>query len=146
MRKLFNCEVGLSDHTMGIGASVVAVAHGATVIEKHFTLNRSDGGVDSAFSMEPEEMKSLVIETERAWQSLGKITYGPSEAEKGSLAFRRSLYIAVNMKKGDILTEKNLRIVRPGLGLEPKFYDILLRRKVNQDLTEGTALKWDLVV
>ncbi|SVD18835.1 uncharacterized protein METZ01_LOCUS371689, partial [marine metagenome] len=102
IRELFDCEVGLSDHTMGVGAAVAAVAHGATVIEKHFTLRRADGGVDSAFSLEPEEMKSLVIETERAWQSLGKVTYGPTEAEKGSLTFRRSLYIGEDMKKGDV--------------------------------------------
>jgi N-acetylneuraminate synthase len=146
MRKLFNCEVGLSDHTMGIGASVAAVVHGATVIEKHFTLNRSDGGVDSAFSLEPEEMKALVIETERAWQSLGKVHYGPTEAEKPSLAFRRSLYIAKDMKAGDILTEKNLRIVRPGMGLAPKYYGTLLGRKVNQDLKKGTAVEWDLII
>jgi pseudaminic acid synthase len=145
MRKLFNCEVGLSDHTMGIGASVAAVAHGATVIEKHFTLNRADGGVDSAFSMEPEEMKQLVIETERAWQSLGQVKYGSTEAEKGSLTFRRSLYIAEDMKKGDVFTEKNLRIVRPGLGLPPKYYEILLGRKVNRDVKKGTAMEWDLL-
>ena len=145
MRKLFNCEVGLSDHTMGIGASVAAVAHGATVIEKHFTLKREDGGVDSAFSMEPKEMKQLVVETERAWQSLGKIKYGSSDVEKGSLTFRRSLYIAKDMKKGDILTEKNLRIVRPGLGLAPKYYDIIVGRQVNMDVKKGTAVKWEII-
>ncbi len=145
MRELFDCEVGLSDHTMGVGAAIAAVANGATVIEKHFTNSREDGGVDSAFSMEPLEMKQLVIETERAWQSLGKVTYGPTEAEKGSLVYRRSLYIARDMKKGDILNEKNLRIVRPGLGLEPKYYDELLGRKVNKDLKKGTALKWNLI-
>ena len=146
MRKLFNCEVGLSDHTMGIGTSIAAVAHRATVIEKHFTLNRADGGVDSAFSMEPEEMKHLVIETERAWQSLGQIKYGPSEAEKRSSIFRRSLYIAKDMKKGEIFTEKNLRIVRPGLGLPPKYYDVLLGRKVIKNLKKGTATSWDIIV
>ena len=145
MRKLFNCEVGLSDHTMGIGSSVAAVAHGATVIEKHFTLNRSDGGVDSAFSLEPEEMKQLVIETERAWQSLGKIKYGTSEAEKGSLTFRRSLYIAEDMKKDDVFNEKNLRIIRPGLGLAPKNYDVILGRKVSRDVKKGTAVKWEII-
>ena len=145
MRELFNCEVGLSDHTMGVGASVAAVAHGATVIEKHFTLSRKDGGVDSAFSMEPDEMKALVIETERAWQSLGEVKYGPTEAEKGSLVFRRSLYIAEDMKKGDILTKENLRIVRPGMGLEPKYFEILLGRKVNQDLEKGSAVSWDII-
>ncbi len=146
MRKLFNCEVGLSDHTLGIGASVSAVAHGATIIEKHFTLRRADGGVDSAFSMEPAEMKQLVIETERAWQSLGKVTYGPTVPEKSSLAFRSSLYIAEDMKKGEVLNKKNLRIVRPGLGLSPKYYDVLLGRKVNKDVKKGTALSWDLIV
>jgi N-acetylneuraminate synthase len=145
MREMFGCEVGLSDHTMGVGAAVAAVANGATVIEKHFTLRRADGGVDSAFSLEPEEMKSLVIETERAWQSLGKVTYGSSEAEKGSLTFRRSLYIAEDMKKGEILNENNLRIVRPGLGLSPKYYDIVLGRKVKKDVKKGTAVSWELI-
>ena len=145
LRKLFNCEVGLSDHTLGIGASIAAIAHGATVIEKHFTLNRADGGVDSIFSMEPEEMKQLVVEAERAWQSLGQISYGPTEAEKSSLTFRRSLYITEDMKKGDVLTEKNLRIVRPGLGLLPKYYDLIVGRKVNQNVKKGTAVEWELV-
>ena len=145
MRNLFNCEVGLSDHTMGIGAAVAAVAHGATLIEKHFTLCRADGGVDSAFSMEPDEMKQLVIETERAWQSLGQVTYGPTEQEKSSLVFRRSLYISDDMKKGDVLNEKNLRIVRPGMGLPPKYYETLLGRKINRDVKKGTALTWEMI-
>lgn len=146
MRELFNCEVGLSDHTMGVGASVAAVAHGATVIEKHFTLCRADGGVDSAFSLEPEEMKNLVIETERAWQSLGKVTYGPTESEKSSLGYRRSLYISNNIKKGDFLTKDNLQIIRPGLGLSPKYYDLLIGKKVNCDLKKGTAVHWDFIL
>ncbi len=145
MRQLFNCEVGLSDHTMGIGGAVAAVAHGATVIEKHFTLSRAEGGVDSAFSMEPEEMKALVIETERAWQSLGKVTYGPSEAEQPSMKFRRSLYIAKDMKAGEELTPENLRCVRPGMGLAPKYFDIMLGRTVNQDVKRGQALNWSLI-
>ena len=145
MRQLFSCEVGLSDHTMGVGAAVAAVAHGATVIEKHFTLRRADGGVDSAFSLEPEEMRSLVIETARAWQSLGKVTYGHTEKEKGSLIHRTSLYIAEDMKKGDILTKQNLRVIRPGLGLAPKYYDILIGKKVNKDVKKGTALNWELL-
>ena len=145
MRELFECDVGLSDHTMGVGASVAAVAHGATVIEKHFTLLRADGGVDSAFSLEPEELKMLVIETERAWQSLGGVFYGPTEAEKASLQFRRSLYIAEDIQAGDELTTQNLRIVRPGLGLPPKYYDVLIGRKVNQDLKKGSAMKWEVV-
>ncbi len=144
MRELFDCEVGLSDHTMGVGAAVAAVANGATVIEKHFTLRRADGGVDSAFSLEPEEMKSLVIETECAWQSLGNVTYGPTEAEKSSLVFRRSLYIAEDMRKGDVLNENNLRIVRPGLGLSPKHYEIVLGKKVKKDVKKGTPVDWNL--
>tara|TARA_Y100001935_G_scaffold238302_1_gene224546 strand:- start:2562 stop:3614 length:1053 start_codon:yes stop_codon:yes gene_type:complete len=145
MRKLFDCEVGLSDHTMGIGTSVAAVAQGATVIEKHFTLSRIDGGVDSDFSMEPEEMRALVVETERAWQSLGKIAYGPTDAEKESLKYRRSLYISEDMKKGDTLTEKNLRAVRPGLGIQSKYFDILLGRRVNKNVNKGTPVSWDLI-
>ena len=145
MRELFKCEVGLSDHTMGIGAALAAVSHGASIIEKHFTLRRSDGGVDSAFSMEPEEMKELVLETDRVYQALGTISYGPKETEKSSLIFRRSLYIAEDIKNGDILTKKNLRIVRPGMGLPPKYYQTLLGRKVNQDVKKGTALAWDII-
>ena len=105
MRNLFKLEIGLSDHTMGVGASVAAVAHGATVIEKHFTISRKDGGVDSTFSLEPDELKSLVIETERAWQSLGSISYGTSKSEMNSRQFRQSLYIAEDMNKGDVLNE-----------------------------------------
>jgi len=145
LRERFDCEIGLSDHTMGLGAAVAAVAHGATVIEKHFTLRRADGGVDSAFSLEPEELRALVIETERAWQSLGEISYGPGDAEKKSLIFRRSIYIAADLKAGDVLTDKNLRCVRPGLGLPPKFYDELLGRRVNQDVKKGTPMAWKLV-
>jgi sialic acid synthase SpsE len=145
MRELFKCEVGLSDHTMGVCAAVAAVAHSATVIKKHFTLRRADGGVDSAFSLEPDEMKQLVIETERAWQSLGHVTYGTTEAEQPSLKFRRSLYIAKDMKAGDELNVENLRIVRPGMGLAPKYHELLLGRKVNQDLKKGTAMSWSFL-
>ena len=146
MRNLFNCEVGLSDHTMGIGAAVAAVAHGSTIIEKHFTLSRAAGGVDSAFSLEPKEMNLLVTETEHAWLSLGKVAYGPSSAEKDSLKFRRSLYIAEDIRKGETLNTKNMRIVRPGLGLPPKYYKILLGSKVNRDLKKGTAVNWKMVL
>ena len=145
MRDLFNCEVGLSDHTMGIGAAVAAVSYGASVVEKHFTLCRSDGGVDSAFSLEPEEMKTLVIETERAWQSLGKVSYGTTEDEIPSKKYRRSLYIAQDMNAGDVFTSDNLRIVRPGLGLPPKFFDVVVGRKVNQNVKKGTSVQWELV-
>jgi N-acetylneuraminate synthase len=143
LRDLFGCEVGLSDHTHGIGASVAAVALGATVIEKHFTLSRAEGGVDSAFSMEPAEMAALVSETKRAWQALGGIQYGPTEAEKPSLRFRRSIYIAQDVKAGEVLTRENLRVVRPGHGLPPKYYEMLLGRRVKRDLAMGTAMAWD---
>jgi pseudaminic acid synthase len=145
LRTLFGCEVGLSDHTMGVGASVAAVALGATVIEKHFTLRRADGGVDSAFSLEPHELNALVVETERAWQSLGQVTYGPCGAEKKSLVFRRSIYIAEDIRAGEALTASNMRCVRPGLGLPPKFYDMLLGRRVNRDVKKGTPMSWDLL-
>lgn len=146
MKDLFGCDIGLSDHTMGVGVAVAAVAHGATVIEKHFTLKRADGGVDSTFSLEPEEMKSLVIETERAWQSLGHVVYGAVEAEQKSLAFRRSIYVAEDVEAGELLTEKNLRIVRPGFGIAPKYFDVLLGRKARADLKAGTATTWDLFI
>ena len=145
MRGLFKCEVGLSDHTTGIGASIAAVAHGATVIEKHFTLSRADGGVDSRFSLEPDELHTLVIETERAWRSLGQVSYGPGEGESRSLVFRRSVYVAQDLKAGDVLTAENLRCVRPGMGLPPKYYDTLLGRRVNRDCKKGTAMKWELI-
>ncbi len=146
LRELFDCEVGLSDHTMGVGASVAAVALGATVIEKHFTLNRNDGGPDSAFSLEPQELKSLVTETERAWQSLGKVTYGCSAVEKNSLVFRRSLYITRDLKAGDVLSRENVRAVRPGYGLPTKHLDQVLGRSVKNEVKAGTALNWDLVI
>jgi pseudaminic acid synthase len=145
MRDLFNCEVGLSDHTMGIGVSVASVALGASVVEKHFTLDRSDGGVDSTFSMEPKEMSNLVIETERAWQALGKVSYGVTDAEKKSLAFRRTLYIVKDLVKGEILTKDNVRAIRPGLGLPTKHMDIILGKEVSADVNQGTALSWDLI-
>ena len=145
MRELFGCEVGLSDHTMGLGVSVASVALGATVIEKHFTLDRTDGGVDSTFSMEPAEMQQLVLETERAWQALGQVSYGPAEAEKKSIQFRRSLYIVQNIKAGDVLTRENVRAIRPGFGLPTKYLEIILGKTVKQDVQRGTALTWDLV-
>lgn len=143
LKDLFNCEVGLSDHTMGVGVSVASVALGATVIEKHFTLSRADGGVDSAFSMEPNEMAQLVIETNRAWKSLGKISYGPTPAEMPSLQFRRSIYVIKDIECGELLTMNNIGIIRPGLGLPPKYIDIVLGKAAKKDLLRGTALNWE---
>jgi N-acetylneuraminate synthase len=130
---------------MGVGVSIAAVGLGATVIEKHFTLARSDGGVDSAFSMEPGEMSLLVRETERAWQALGGIAYGPTGAEKASLQFRRSLYVSEDMKAGDRFTPRNLRAVRPGLGLPVKFLEILLGKAIRKDAVRGTPASWDML-
>jgi N-acetylneuraminate synthase len=145
MRETFGCEIGLSDHTMGVGVAVAGVALGATVIEKHFTLRRADGGVDSAFSLEPSEFALLVEETQRAWLAMGQIAYGPRDAEMKSLTFRRSLYIAEDIKAGDTLTDVNLRCVRPGLGLPPKFYELFIGRKVNRDAKKGTPLTWEMI-
>ena len=146
MRELFNCQVGLSDHTMGIGVAVASVALGATVIEKHFTLSRADGGVDSAFSMEPDEMKALVVETERAWQALGEVKYGPMEKEKASLKFRRSIYVAQDIKEGELFTRENIKIIRPGYGLPPKYYDLVIGKTAKKDVKKGTPLSWDMLL
>ena len=145
MRELFGCEVGLSDHTMGVGVSVASVALGATVIEKHFTLNRADGGVDSSFSMEPAEMTQLVVETERAWQALGRVAYGPTAAEEKSIVFRRSLYVVKDLQFGEKLTADNVRAIRPGLGLPTKSLEQVLGKIVKQSVARGTALSWDMM-
>lgn len=145
LRERYGCEVGLSDHTLGIGVAVASIALGATVIEKHFTLKRADGGVDSAFSMEPAEMNELVEETERAWQSLGKVFVGPTEAERPSIAFRRSLYIVKDLKAGDVLTKENIRAIRPGLGLPPKHLKQLLGMEILRDVKRGTALSLEML-
>ena len=108
-------------------------------------VGRADGGVDSTFSLEPAELTALVVETERAWQGLGTVSYGPTQAEQKSLAYRRSLYVAEDMKAGDIFTAKNLRVVRPGDGLHPRHYEQLLGRRINRDAKRGTPLSWDLV-
>lgn len=145
MRTLFGCEVGLSDHTMGIGVAIASVALGASVVEKHFCLSRCDGGVDSSFSMEPSEMTALVLEAERAWLSMGHINYGPTKEEVKSLIFRRSIYVVKDLSAGDILTEDNIRSIRPGLGLAPKYMPIVLGRKLAKSVSRGTPLAWNLI-
>ncbi|WP_047284516.1 MULTISPECIES: pseudaminic acid synthase [Pseudomonas] len=145
LRELFGCEVGLSDHSMGVGVSVAAVALGATVIEKHFTLDRAAGGVDASFSLEPAEMASLVLETERAWQAMGQVSYGATQAESKSLVYRRSLYVTQDMQAGELFSADNVRAIRPGLGLAPKHYEALLGRRARQALKRGTALDWAFV-
>lgn len=145
LRELTGCEVGLSDHTMGIGASVAAVALGATVIEKHFTLARAEGGVDSAFSLEPPEFATLTDETLRAWQALGSIRYGATAAEEKSLVFRRSLYVVKDMQAGDKLGPDNIRAIRPGLGLPPAWLDQIAGKAINRDIKRGTPLSLDMI-
>ena len=146
MQQLFQCQVGLSDHTLGIGTALASVAMGATVIEKHFTLSRADGGVDAAFSLEPHEMQALVEESKNAWQALGSVSYGPTEKEKSSLKFRRSIYISEDMKAGDVFTQNNIRVIRPGYGLSPRYYDLLLGKRINTDTPKGTPVSWELVL
>lgn len=146
LQQLFpDCKIGLSDHTMGIGVSLGAIALGAKVIEKHFTISRAEGGVDSAFSMEPGEMKLLVEQVKFVDQAIGNVHYGITPKEKNSLMFRRSLYIVEDMKAGETLTTKNLRAIRPGLGLPCKFYDILLGKKVKKDCKKGVAINWEII-
>jgi pseudaminic acid synthase len=145
LQQLFNCKVGLSDHTMGIGAAIAAVALGATVIEKHFTLSRAEGGVDSAFSIEPAELSRLVEECERAYLALGTIQYGVQKAEEKSLIYKRSIYIAKDIKKGDLFDTNNLRVVRPGDGLPSKYYSKIIGKTAQADLTAGTPFGWELL-
>ncbi len=145
LREMFGCEVGLSDHTLGIGAAVAAVALGASVIEKHFTLCRAESGVDAAFSLEPAEFALLRQEAERAWQALGAVRYGPTAAEQASLVFRRSIYVSADIPAGGELSRENLRIVRPGYGLAPKYFDTVLGKRARCDLRRGMPLSWDLI-
>tara|TARA_B100001559_G_C16467278_1_gene607201 strand:+ start:610 stop:1653 length:1044 start_codon:yes stop_codon:yes gene_type:complete len=141
IKKKFRCNVGLSDHTPGIGASVAAIAQGATVIEKHFTINKNDGSVDSFFSLEPNEFKNLVVECNAAFKSLGKIFFGATKGEKKSLRFRRSIYISENVKKEEKLSDKNIKIVRPSNGLSPKFYSKIINKKFKKNIKKNTPLK-----
>lgn len=145
LRDSFDCPVGVSDHTVGNAVSVVAVGLGACVVERHLTLARAEGGVDASFSLEPQELKSLVRDVRTGWESLGRVHYGPTEREKSSLAFRRSLYVVGDLKKGDRLTLKNLRGLRPNRGLAPRFLDVVLGRPVNRDVAKGTPLSWNLL-
>ncbi|MEO7774730.1 MAG: pseudaminic acid synthase [Steroidobacteraceae bacterium] len=145
LRTRFDCEVGVSDHTLGIGAAVGAVALGATVIEKHVTLSRADGAVDSAFSLEPAELRALVDASAAARAAVGRVFMGPTEAERASLAYRRTLYVCEAMRAGDVFDARNLRAIRPGLGLPPKHLQAFLGKKVARDIARGTPLSWDLL-
>lgn len=145
LAQLFNCQVGLSDHTAGIGVAVASVVVGATVIEKHFVLDRSEGGVDAEFSLEPAEFSALVQECKRAAVALGTVTYGGTNSEQASRKYRRSLYIAEDMQAGDIFTTTNLRSVRPGLGLDPKYLSMLLGKPIKKAAAKGTAMSWEYI-
>jgi len=144
LQQLFDCKVGLSDHTLGIGVAVASVALGATVIEKHFCMSRAEGGVDSAFSLEPAEMKTLVEEAHRAYLALGKISYGVLEAEKNSRFFKRSIYISKDLKAGDKITHENIKVIRPAAGLHPRYWDEIVGRIVKVDLKKASPSEWDI--
>ena len=145
MREMFGCEVGLSDHTLGIGAALAAVAHGASIVEKHVTLRREDGGFDSAFSLEPSELKALVEESERARQALGAVRYGSSEAERESTIYRRSLYFVKDLAAGETVSSDSVRRIRPGYGLSPRYVDLVVGRKLKQAVSAGTPVGWQLL-
>jgi pseudaminic acid synthase len=146
MREMLKCPIGLSDHTLGIGVPIASVAMGACLIEKHYTLARTDGGVDSAFSLEPNEVQALVEESERAFLAMGEVKYGVQKAEDKSTSFKRSLYVAADIAEGEVFTPSNLRVLRPGDGLPPKYYEKLLGRKARRALRRGEALNWDMII
>ncbi|GAB2612521.1 pseudaminic acid synthase [Paractinoplanes abujensis] len=145
LAQMLERPIGLSDHTHGIGVPIASVAFGACLIEKHFTMDRADGGVDSAFSLDPAELKAMRIETERAWQALGTTHIGPTEAEKEGLRFRRSLYVVADVKAGDQVTPENVRSIRPTGGLEPDAIGLVMGRTFTADAAKGTPLSWDLI-
>jgi pseudaminic acid synthase len=145
MAKSFNCPAGLSDHTLGIGVSLGAIALGACVIEKHFTFDRQEGGVDSAFSLEVEELQLLVEEASRVAQARGKINYSLSDAEKKSLRFKRSIYAVKDISPGESLSKENISIIRPAGGLPPKKFDSILGKRANQLIPAGTPITQDLL-
>lgn len=145
LKKIFGCPIGLSDHTLGIGVPIAAVALGADLIEKHITLNRDDKGVDSAFSSEPEEFRQLVEESLNAYHSIGSVAFGPTEADVTSMTGRRSVYVARDINAGELLTAENIKVVRPNLGLQPKFYPDLIGRKAASNLKIGTPISWNLI-
>jgi pseudaminic acid synthase len=145
LRARYGCEVGLSDHTLGIGAAIASVAFGAVAIEKHFALSREDGGVDAAFSMTPDELAQLVQESRTAAAAIGEVHFGPTEAELKELPYRRSLYITEDLRSGDELSADNVRPIRPGGGLPPKFFEEVMGRRVAQNVSRGTPLSWDLL-
>lgn len=142
---MFGVRAGLSDHTPGIGAAIAAVALGACVLEKHVTLDRADGGVDADFSLEPQELKQLVVEATRAWASLGRPTFEPTGGEDESRKLRRSLSVVKSVKAGDVVSHENVRSIRPSGGLEPRFLGEVLGRKFTVDVDRGMPLTWEVI-
>jgi len=145
MADALKVDVGLSDHTLGSATAVASVALGACIIEKHFTLSRDDGGPDCAFSLEPQELKNLCRDVKDAWASLGKAGFTIKNIEKQHIQLRRSLYVSRNIHKGEAFTVENMRSVRPGLGLAPKYYEEILGKKATQDIEAATPLRWSFI-
>ena len=145
MRKIFKCEVGLSDHTLGIGIPLAAISMGASIIEKHFTISRKDKGVDSTFSSEPHEFKTLVDESKKIFKSFGKVKYGPTKSEKNSIKFRRSIYVVKNIKKNELISKDNIKSIRPSSGMKTKFFDDVIGMVARNDIKRGVPLKWGLI-
>lgn len=145
LSETFNCVAGLSDHSMGSAVDIAAVSIGAKIIEKHFTLARADGGPDGAFSMEPQEFKDMVTDIRNIEDALGKCTYELNEKQRRGKKNSRSLYVVADMKEGDVITVDNVRSIRPGLGIRPKYWDDVVGKKVILPLKKGTALKWDYI-
>ncbi|MBI3299569.1 MAG: pseudaminic acid synthase [Elusimicrobia bacterium] len=145
MARVFKCHVGLSDHTMGIGASVAAVALGCRLIEKHFTLDRADGGVDSAFSLDPAELKMLVSGAKTAFEALGRVSYGISPGERHNVRYKRSIYVVADIEAGDVISQNNVRVIRPGQGLKPRYFDSVLGRRARKAVKRGTPLAWPMI-
>lgn len=145
MRERFGVDVGLSDHTLGIGVPLAAIAFGAVVVEKHVTLSRDGGGVDAAFSLEPSELATLVEESERAFRAIGSVHYGPTEGEQGAMLRRRSLYFVEDIREGDVVTDKHVRSIRPGKGLAPKHLDEVLGKRAARNVSLGTPVSWELL-
>lgn len=146
LQTLFQCQVGLSDHTFGIGVSVASIALGARLIERHFTLSRAEGGVDAAFSLEPQELAQLAVEARRAFDALGQVVYGPRAAEHEGLRYRRSLYVVKDLLAGEVFSEENVKILRPAGGMPPAFFEWLLGKSVKCDVQAGTPVAWEMLV
>ena len=145
MRTKFNLVIGLSDHTTNNTVAISSVALGSSIIEKHVTLDRKGGGPDDSFSLEPQDLTSLVKDLKTAWEALGGVNYGRKSSEQGNVQFRRSLYFIKDMNKGDLISEDNTKSIRPGFGLEPKYHHQIIGKRVSKDILNGTAVSWELI-